>query len=200
MMETSANGYFLLSATLLAVNYSSYPGLEMDKRAEVATHGMTPPTPTEAHEATEAAKAGGVRVVGQSLPHASGARHTTGEAHYTDDTPLPPGTLHGWLVRAAKAPATLEAIDASEAKAAPGVEAVLLAADLPTGGNNKMGPLKQDEWCFAEGARRTCSTSTSARPPHPTHLPTSPSFAPFLLRALCAPASLRLSSLSGLAC
>ena len=37
-----------------------------------------------------------------------------GTAEYTDDTPPPPGTLHGWLVRAERAPATLLSVDAED--------------------------------------------------------------------------------------
>lgn len=76
---------------------ASYPGLEASK-----SPGITPPVDTLA------AKAGGVRVVGESKPHAAGALHVSGLAEYTDDVPLPstrkgPG-LQGWLVRARKAP------------------------------------------------------------------------------------------------
>ena len=103
--------------------HASYPGLEAEPNPEQARSYITPPV------VTEAAKAGGVRVVGQSLPHLAGARHATGEAEYTDDTKPPPGTLFGWLVRAAQAPATLAHVDTSAAAASPGVVRVLLAAD-----------------------------------------------------------------------
>lgn len=73
-----------------------------------------------------------------------------GTAEYTDDTPPPPGTLHGWLVRAERAPATLLSVDADAARAAAGVEAVLLAADLPEDGVNSIGGFIQDEQLFAE--------------------------------------------------
>lgn len=129
--------------------HASYPGIEAEEAAG------TPPIASAAHaggpEGTLAAQAGGVRVVGQSLPHAAGERHTTGEAEYTDDAPTPAGTLHSWLVRAERAPATLEAIDAAAAEAAPGVVRILFAADVPLNGHNAIGPVAKDEWCFADG-------------------------------------------------
>ena len=54
-------------------------------------------------------------MVGQSLPHLAGARHTSGSAEYTDDAPLPPGGLHAALVTAQQAPATIESVDTAEA-------------------------------------------------------------------------------------
>ena len=119
--------------------HASYPGLE-----DNASPGITSTTDCEA------ARAGGVRVVGESLPHAAGARHTTGEAEYTDDAPAPPGTLHACLIRASKAPAALGPIDASEARASAGVVRVLFASDLPEGGFNTIGPIAKDELVFAE--------------------------------------------------
>ena len=80
--------------------------------------------PSRAHGAVRGACTARVQV-GESLPHNAAARQTTGEAEYTDDRPSPPDTLHGWLVRAAQAPATLLGVDKSAALLAPGVVAVL---------------------------------------------------------------------------
>ena len=79
----------------------------------------------------------------------AGAMHVTGEAEYTDDAPSPPNTLHGWLIRAEQAPATLTGLDLSAASEAPGVVRILTAADLPSGGINSIGPIMKDELCFA---------------------------------------------------
>ena len=126
--------------------HASYPGLERDVKG-LAAVDLQPPV------ASEAEKAGGVRVVGESLPHKAGAMHTTGEAEYVDDAPVPTGTLHGWLVRAEKAPATLTSVDTTAAAAAPGVVRVLLASDLhAAGGINSIGPIMKDELCFAESS------------------------------------------------
>ena len=127
--------------------HASYPGLEMNTEGlKAANHGkgLHPPVQSEAE------KAGGVRVVGESLPHKAGAMHTTGEAEYVDDAGAPPGTLHGWLVRAEKAPATLTSVDTSVAEASAGVVRVLTYKDLPSGGINSIGPVMKDELCFAE--------------------------------------------------
>ena len=59
--------------------------------------------------------------------------------------PVPAGGLHACLVRATQAPARIGAVDAAAARAAPGVVAVLFAADLPAGGDNTMGPIAHDE-------------------------------------------------------
>jgi len=90
-----------------------------------------------------------VRAVGEPLPHAAGLLHTTGEAEYTDDAGAPPGTLHGWLIRAEQAPALLASVDAAAARQAPGVAGVFLHGDLPGNGINSMGPIAKDELCFA---------------------------------------------------
>jgi len=122
---------------------ASYPGAEAEEEPRIAK-------PTDAM----AAKAGGVRVVGESLPHAAGALHVSGVAEYTDDVPLPPtrmGTgLQGWLVRAKRAPATIKSIDPSKALAAQGVFAAYFASDIPAGGHNSIGPIIKDEEVFAE--------------------------------------------------
>ncbi|HXF87080.1 MAG TPA: xanthine dehydrogenase family protein molybdopterin-binding subunit [Xanthobacteraceae bacterium] len=53
----------------------------------------------------------------------------TGRARFVDDIPLP-GTLHACFVRSPHAHARIRAIDASAARAMPGVHAVLVADDL----------------------------------------------------------------------
>ncbi len=83
----------------------------------------------------------------QALPHESGLRHTTGEARYVDDFIAPGGALVGWVVVSPHAHARLKSLDVAEAKRAPGVHAVLTAADIP--GLNDVGPVVHDEELFA---------------------------------------------------
>ena len=64
-------------------------------------------------------------------PHDSGPLHVSGLARYTDDVPLPPGTLHLAFGTSARAHARLVSVDLSAVRAAPGVIAVLAHADLP---------------------------------------------------------------------
>src|ERR1700716_903551 len=54
----------------------------------------------------------------------------TGRGHFVDDIRLP-GTLHAAFVRSAHAHAKIRGIDASAARALPGVHLVLTYADLP---------------------------------------------------------------------
>jgi xanthine dehydrogenase large subunit len=79
---------------------------------------------------------GGVR---QAVAHDSAAGHVTGRAVYVDDIPELPGTVHlhvGWGERAH---ARIVALDVAEVRAAPGVVAVLTAADVP--GANDVSPV-----------------------------------------------------------
>src|SRR5438105_711314 len=54
----------------------------------------------------------------------------TGKGHFVDDLRLP-GTVHAAFVRSAHAHAQIRSIDASVARALPGVHLVLTFADLP---------------------------------------------------------------------
>ncbi len=82
-----------------------------------------------------------------SLPHESAIGHVTGQALYVDDTAIRRGTLSVWLVRSTHAHATLTRLDISKAITAPGIRAVLTAADIP--GLNNTGPARHDEPLFA---------------------------------------------------
>ena len=64
-----------------------------------------------------------------------------GTGEYADDMELP-GMIFGSAVRSSYPRARVKAIDTSQAKALPGVRAVLTAEDIP--GENKVGHLKQD--------------------------------------------------------
>jgi xanthine dehydrogenase large subunit len=81
------------------------------------------------------------------LPHESAHLHVSGEATYTDDIPEIAGTLHAALGLSEKAHALVESIDFAPVRAAPGVVAVLTAADIP--GENNCGPIAHDDPIFA---------------------------------------------------
>ena len=66
-----------------------------------------------------------------SLPHDAAALHVTGQARYIDDIPTPAGTLHLAFGLSSVAHGAITGMDLSAVRAAPGVVAVLSAADLP---------------------------------------------------------------------
>ena len=72
----------------------------------------------------------------------------TGEAVYTEDLPKPPSTLHAALVTSSTAHGRIVSIDTAAATALPGVHGYFGAKDVP--GNNRIGPVFQDEFVFAE--------------------------------------------------
>ena len=86
-------------------------------------------------------------VVGASLPHESAVGHVTGAARYVDDLwPDVAHVAHAWPVQAPHAHARVLSIDASAARSAPGVLAVLTGDDVP--GENDIGPARHDEPLF----------------------------------------------------
>ena len=72
-----------------------------------------------------------LRHVYKALPHDSGAKHVQGAAEYVDDIPEPAGTLHVAVGGSPEARGTIRQIDLSEVHNAPGVVAVITAADVP---------------------------------------------------------------------
>ncbi|MCO6049923.1 xanthine dehydrogenase molybdopterin binding subunit [Mesorhizobium sp. RP14(2022)] len=70
--------------------------------------------------------------------HESAHKHVSGTAVYIDDIPEPAGTLHGCLGLSTVAHGRIRAMDLSAVRAAPGVVAVLTAADVP--GENDISP------------------------------------------------------------
>ncbi|GIT92845.1 xanthine dehydrogenase molybdopterin binding subunit [Jannaschia pagri] len=68
--------------------------------------------------------------VAKPLPHESARLHVTGTARYTDDFPAPAGCLHLAFGLSEVASGTLNALDVSAVRAAPGVVAVLTADDF----------------------------------------------------------------------
>jgi len=90
---------------------------------------------------------GGVR---QAQAHDSAAKHTTGEALYIDDLPEPDGLVHVYLGASSETVhGRIRRIELGSVEAAPGVLAVLTAADIP-GGNDISPTGRHDEPVFAE--------------------------------------------------
>ena len=82
-------------------------------------------------------------VVGTPAPHDSAALHVAGAAAYTDDLPEPRGMLHAALGVSACAHGQLLRLGLDRVRTAPGVVAVLTAADIP--GINDVGPIQRDD-------------------------------------------------------
>ena len=91
--------------------------------------------------------AGGVR---QSIVHDSAIKHVTGSAVYVDDIPEPPGTLQVYIAQSTRAHARVVTLRLDLVRTAPGVAAVLTAADIP--GHNDLSPTPtHDDPVFAAG-------------------------------------------------
>ncbi|MHC5653646.1 xanthine dehydrogenase molybdopterin binding subunit [Stappia sp. ICDLI1TA098] len=87
--------------------------------------------------------------VRRSSPHDSAPAHVTGSATYVDDIREPAGTLHvapGWARDTTRG--SLLGLDLAAVRSAPGVVAVLTAADVP--GSNDVSPAHGDEPMFAD--------------------------------------------------
>ncbi len=68
--------------------------------------------------------------VGRSIPRVEDAALLTGRGRFIDDLGAPPGTLHAAMLRSPHAHADIVAIDATAARRAPGVVAVIDGADI----------------------------------------------------------------------
>jgi len=79
---------------------------------------------------------------GAAVRHDSAHLHVSGEAAYTDDILEARGTLHAAFGLSRRAHARIGLMDLSGVRAAPGVLAVLTAADIP--GENNVGPILHD--------------------------------------------------------
>ena len=75
--------------------------------------------------------------------------HVRGESRFVDDLPEPEGTLHAAAVPSPVAHGRLRALHLDEARAYPGVVAVLTARDIP--GENQTGTVIRDEPLLADG-------------------------------------------------
>ena len=87
-------------------------------------------------------------VVHKPLPHDSARLHVQGAATYVDDIGEPAGTLHIAIGMADKACGKLKGFDLEAVRGAPGVVAVLTAADIP--GKNDIAPVFADEPLFVD--------------------------------------------------
>ncbi len=91
----------------------------------------------------------GIRTgVHRELPHDSAHKHVSGEAIYIDDIPEPHGMLNVAIGMSDHAHARVLAMDLDNVRKAPGVVAVLAAADVP--GRNDTGPVFDGDPVFAE--------------------------------------------------
>ena len=82
------------------------------------------------------------------LAHDSALKHATGEALYVDDLAEPEGLLHAAFGISGIAHGRILEMDLEAVRAAPGVVAVITAADVP--GVNDIGVIIADEPIFAE--------------------------------------------------
>ncbi|MFC0399294.1 xanthine dehydrogenase molybdopterin binding subunit [Paraburkholderia rhizosphaerae] len=87
--------------------------------------------------------------IGVPLPHESAALHVSGAAIYIDDIPEVHGTLHAAPGLSRHAHARIVSLDLAAVERAPGVVAVLTAADIP--GENNCGPVVHDDPILADG-------------------------------------------------
>ena len=87
-------------------------------------------------------------IVGSPLKHDSAEKHVAGEALYIDDIAEPVGLVHAYLGLSTVAHGKLLTLDLSAVEAAPGVLAVLTAADIP-GENDISSTHRHDEPVFA---------------------------------------------------
>src|SRR5712671_1140131 len=90
-----------------------------------------------------------LRVVRRAMRHDSAPKHVAGSATFVDDIREPEGLLHIAVGGAPVAAGQLMGVDLAAVKAAPGVVAVLTAADIP--GKNDVGPVLHDDPIFVSG-------------------------------------------------
>ncbi|WP_036664953.1 xanthine dehydrogenase molybdopterin binding subunit [Paludibacterium yongneupense] len=88
-------------------------------------------------------------LVGKPLPHESAHLHVSGRATFVDDMAELAGTLHAAVGMAECAHGRIRRLDLDAVRAAPGVVAVMTAADIP--GANNGGPILPDDPLLADG-------------------------------------------------
>ena len=106
--------------------------------------------PPDVTVADRAAPAHGNRSVGRALAHDSALMHVQGTARFIDDVPEPASLVHvapGYAPQGARG--RIAVLDLDAVRAAPGVVAVLTAADIP--GNNDCSPVFGDDPILADG-------------------------------------------------
>lgn len=87
-------------------------------------------------------------LVGSTVAHDSAGKHVAGEAVYIDDIAEPAGLVHAYIGLSGIAHGRLVSLDLDAVAAAPGVLAVLTAADIP-GANDISSTHRHDEPVFA---------------------------------------------------
>ena len=106
--------------------------------------------PPEAAQAAPPESVESRGAVGRALAHDSARGHVQGTARFIDDVPEPAALVHvapGHAPHAARGRIT--ALDLDAVRAAPGVVAVLTAADIP--GKNDCSPVFGDDPILADG-------------------------------------------------
>jgi xanthine dehydrogenase large subunit len=91
---------------------------------------------------------GGLAVIGEPHPHDSAHLHVTGRAHYCDDIPLPPNTLHAAFGFSTVAHGHIRDLDLAPVIATSGVVAIALPSDIP--GENNYGGAVHDDPIFTD--------------------------------------------------
>src|SRR5882672_11567854 len=86
--------------------------------------------------------------VGQSIERVEDAALLTGRGRYIDDLGLRPGTLHAAILRSSHAHAHLRSVDTDAARNAPGVVAVITAADVTALGASLVVGVKAPIQCW----------------------------------------------------
>lgn len=89
-----------------------------------------------------------VAKVGASRKHESADKHVSGKALYIDDRQVMSNHLHGAIGQSTIAHGFIKSMDLSAVKAAPGVVAVLIAADVP--GQLDIGPVFKGDPLLAQ--------------------------------------------------
>ncbi len=89
-----------------------------------------------------------LQVAGRAAPHESAQLHVCGAAPYIDDIAEPKGTLHLAPGLSSETCGRIVSLDLDPVRRAPGVVAVLTAADIP--GKNDIAPVFGDDFLFAE--------------------------------------------------
>jgi xanthine dehydrogenase large subunit len=108
--------------------------------------GARLPSSLGAHAEAPDGVPGGVRATRR---HDSGHKHVAGEAVFVDDITAPAGALQVYVAMSDRAHARIKSMDLSQVAAAPGVELVIAAQDIP--GTNDISPAMGDDPLFAEG-------------------------------------------------
>ncbi|MEE8443637.1 MAG: molybdopterin cofactor-binding domain-containing protein [Dehalococcoidia bacterium] len=104
--------------------------------------------------ATDSARTEQHHWIGKSVPRIDSMEKALGVTQYAGDIQMP-GMLHGRVLWAGVPHATIRRIDTSEALKAPGVRAVLTAADVP--GINRYGLAIPDQRVLADDKVRTAA-------------------------------------------